>query len=441
MIPVRSFQSRLLAVLLLMALVPTALSVVGGTLLLREVGTTVGTLGPWDAVAGSGQELADEATRAAPDDSAVARAAEAHRDALSSSLQRSRLWSLVSDRVVALLPVAALLMALMLAALALLAARWLSAGISRPIHELVGWAERIGRGEALPPPETEDGRVEEFGVLRASLREMAEGLAEARRKELESARLRAWTEMARRVAHELKNPLTPMRMAASTLERSDDEGTTATAEILLEEIGRLDEMARTFSQFGRMPEGPPSEVDLEELARTLAGRHGGEGRSVRVIAEDDLPMIHGHYELLSRALRNLLVNALEATEDPAGERAPPEPETPAGDGPEPRVEVVLRGTGGGVRILVRDRGPGVPTELHSSIWLPDVTTKQTGTGLGLTMVRQAAEAHGGSVDVRDREGGGAEFELLVPTNGVGTGSGGDADVRLGDDIPEADGTR
>jgi signal transduction histidine kinase len=227
---------------------------------------------------------------------------------------------------------------------------------------------------------------------------MARELEEARRQELESARLRAWTEMARRVAHELKNPLTPMRMSASALARSDDTRVRETAEMLLEEVARLEEMARTFAQFGRLPEGPTAPVDLVELLEALAERHDGKPVPVRLHVSTPLPMVSGHHELLSRVFRNLVVNAQEA----------------ASEGGGTAVEVRVEARDGHVRVAVSDDGPGIPPELLERIWLPDVTTKRKGTGLGLPMVRQAVTAHGGRVEASNRRGGGAEFVVTLP---------------------------
>lgn len=421
MIRIRSFQSRVFAVLLVMALVPTVLALGAGALVLGELGSTMGTLGPWDAVAESGLELAEQAVRAAPENEEVAAAARSHRSALSSSLQRSRLWALVSERVRTLLPLGALLAVLFVGGLALLAARWLSRSIARPIHDLVGWTGRIARGEPLPPPEGGAEGVREFAALRDALRSMAVELEEARRREVEGAKLRAWTDMARRVAHELKNPLTPMRMAAATLARSDDPSTSDSAGVLLEEIGRLDDMARTFSQLGRMPEGPRSEVDLVELAQELARRHARPDVTIRVTSSPDLPLVRAHYEVLSRAVQNLLVNALEAAESVATAEGTRD------------VEIAMEREDGFVRVLVRDRGTGIPEEVLDSIWFPDVTTKKRGTGLGLAIVRQAAEAHGGRVAARNRPGGGAEVELALPLD--------EADAPVGSGAVESTGER
>lgn len=405
---IRSFQSRVFGLLLAMALVPTLLALAAGVVALREVGLTVGTLGPWDEVARSGLELAEQARRAAPEDSAVQRAAAAHREALSGSLRQARLWSVIAGRVMTLLPVAGLLGLAVLGGLALLSARWLSRSVARPVEELTGWTERIMEGRPLPPPDQDRGSVEELAVLRGSLRTMAERLEEGRRREIEAARLRTWTEMARRIAHELKNPLTPMRMAATTLVRSGDAAIRDSGEVLLEEIHRLDEMARTFSQFGRLPEGPPSDVDLEEMARTLARRHASDEVGIAVTVEGQVPRIRGHHEVLSRALRNLVINAVEAREDGRrkGSGTRSEEEAP--------VVILLEREGDEIRLVVRDRGRGIPPELLETIWLPDVTTKSSGTGLGLALVRQAAEAHGGRVAARNRPDGGAEVEMVLP---------------------------
>jgi signal transduction histidine kinase len=411
----RSFRQRIFLAIVLVALVPSGTVVALGALGIREVGTTVGTLGPWDAVASSGRTLMEEARRAAPGDTAVARAARSHGEVLSRSLQGSRLWSLMSARAMGILPWVALGTVAVVALLAFLTAGRLATGFATPIRELVGWTRRITRGEPLPADSPErDGKIEEFRVLRDALREMAGELEEARTREVESARLRAWTEIARRVAHELKNPLTPMRMALASLpagpEPGDSSPGSAAREILAEEIDRLDEMARSFSQFGHLPESPPSPVDVEELLADLARLHGGPSEGIRVEVDPDLPRVVAHLDLLTRALRNLVLNALEAM----GREEVTTAETPEGATPSLLLSAERRPEGG-VRIRVRDRGPGLPPEAADRIWDPGFTTRSRGTGLGLAVVRQAAEFHGGGVRAFNRpDPPGAEFVLELP---------------------------
>lgn len=394
---IHSFRRRIFLAILAVALVPAGIGLAGGTLLLREIGSSTGT-GPWDAVASSGRALIDAAEHAAPADTAVLQAARAHGDALSLSVRQSQLYSVLTERIVSLLPAAALLGAAILAALAAWTAGRLSSSFAGPIGELVGWTGRISRGEALPPDTGRRGGAVEFDALRQALRTMAAELAVAREREVEGARLRAWTEMARRVSHELKNPLTPMRMSAATLARSADPAIRDSAQILMEEIARLDEMARTFAQFGRLPEGPSAPVDLIELAESVVRRHDGNPVPVRLRAGASVPEVQGHLDMLTRALRNLVVNAQEAVQESGGTG----------------VEVEVDAVPDGVRVAVLDDGAGIPTELVERVWLPDVTTKRRGTGLGLPLVRQAVEAHGGSVHASNRPEGGACFVLILP---------------------------
>ncbi len=398
MVRITSFRSRVFAALLAVAVVPTALALIAGALAVRQVSSTTGTLGPWDAVAASGRELVSAARSASPSDSVVDRAATAHTEALSASVRQSRLYSLVADRAARLLPWVALAATLFLSGLAAWVARLLARNFSAPIHELVDWTERIAAGEPLPPDRGPGSGVREYRVLRRALRTGAARLEAARKEQVESARLRAWTEMARRVAHEIKNPLTPMRMSASALARNADPAVRASAEILLEEVQRLDDMARSFARFGRPPDGPPAAVDLLELGRSVVDAHDSPSIRIRFRASPGVPRIHGHHDVLRQALRNLVVNAIEALSEGSGSQ----------------IEVAITSTSTEVQLLVRDDGPGLPTELIDDIWLPDVTTRRRGSGLGLAMVRRAAEIHGGTAIARNRLEGGAEFELRLP---------------------------
>lgn len=407
----RSFRRNVFRTVLLVALVPAAGGLLLATLLVQGVGTGSGTLGPWDAVAESGRALIEVARTGNPDDPEVQRLAEAHQDALSESVRQSRLYTFVANRAVQVLPWVFILSVLVLAGLSALAARRVSRRLGGPVGELVEWTRLVARGDPLPTREEDRRPFKEFRALREALRNMETELRRARIREVEAAEVRAWSDVARRVAHELKNPLTPIRMGAASLSGSADDAVRETGEMIQEEVQRLDRMARDFSRFGRPPEGPAAPVDLAELLAALVQRHSGEAGTapVRLEVQPELPFVQGHHDALGRAVLNLLVNAQEAL----------------GDRPGGRVELTARTAPGGVEILVADNGPGVPDHLREEVWRPDVTTRARGSGLGLAMVRQTVLAHGGEVTLEDAPGGGAVFRVFLPARAPGTPLDGD----------------
>lgn len=400
MVRPRSFRRNVFWTVLLVALTPAALALIVGTLLLSGMGTGTGTLGPWDAVARSGRELVEAAQAAAPDDARIAALAEEHQAALSASVRQSRLYAFVAQRAVQILPLASLLAVLLVAALSAVAARRVSKRLGGPVGELVEWTRLVAAGEPVPAREEDRRPFREFRVLREAVRTMSVELEGAKDREVEAARVRAWSDVARRVAHELKNPLTPIRMGAAALARNSDPSVQDTGAMILEEVGRLDSMARDFSRFGRPPEGPPAPVDVGEMLESLRTRHTDEEDRSRIQVElaPELPLISGHHDALSRAVLNLLVNALEALEGR----------------PEGRVVLSARPLAGGVEISVADNGPGVPEALRRTVWRPEVTTRRRGSGLGLAMVRQTVQAHGGDVFLQDSPSGGADFRIALP---------------------------
>jgi len=407
--------------------VPAGLTLVLGVLLLREVIATTGSAGPWMAVADSGRILL-EMVQARDPDPELAEAAARHREVLSESVRLSQVYALLGERVVLLIPATALLLLGVVGVVAALATRRLASWLAAPAEELADWIRRLGAGEPLPAHTPgRGGAVEEFQTLRSGLREAAARLEEARDREVEQARARSWAEMARRVAHEIKNPLTPMRMAAERISRSRDPASAEAGEILLEEIGRLDRLARSFSQFGRPVEGPPAPVDLVELLEGLIRRLQVEGTPIELDTTDDAVVVDGHLDALERVVRNLVSNALEAQSLPGGGRAGPgagQPragpaasgggEAEAGPSNEAPVRIRLRSDGDAAVITVDDDGPGIPPELLDRIWEPDFTTRRRGTGLGLPLVRQAVRTHGGEVTAENRPEGGARFQIRLP---------------------------
>jgi signal transduction histidine kinase len=396
----KSFQRRILLALLAVSLVPAALLLLLWTFGIQWIVSSVGTAGPWSSLAESGQSLLEVVDSLGIQSPELQQAAAAHEEVLSEGYRLSEFFSFLADRILSFLPFLALALALLVAGISYVVARQLSRGFSRPIQDLVGWTRIIGRNDPLPAPgPSETKGVEEFAVLRESLRTMARELEEGRREAIQAEKLRSWTDMARRVAHELKNPLTPMRMAADNVGRLEGSTAQEAGAVLREEIDRLDEMARSFAQFGKMPEGPPSDVDLGELLRTLADQHAGTGPSLETQIPPNIPLVRGYYEALVRTFRNLLLNAMEAA------------------GQDGRVAIGIKPASHWIRVEIRDSGPGIPEGEVDRIWEPDFTTKSKGTGLGLAMVRQTIAVHQGRVEGRNHPDGGAVFSVELPVSG------------------------
>ena len=400
---IRSFRGRVFLALLAIGVIPSVIIVGGGAIAFRGAVDLSGTAGPWSSVAESGSDLFERIDTAGITDPALRAAVDRHAEVLETSVRYSDLYAAIARRVSENLPMVALVFFLVMALIALVVAILLSRGMASPIAELVDWTGRISRDDPLPAegPEGERGGAIEFERLRTALRTMAGELHEGRRRAVESARLRSWTEMARRVAHEIKNPLTPIQISAAALQRDERPAVAEGAAIILDEVQRLDELARSFAQLGRMPEGPGAPVDLAELIRGLSERHRQPGIEIIVDAPDNLPLVPGHHDALVRVFRNLIANAVEAT-------GPRPADSPA------EVTAYLTSIPDAVEVHVLDRGAGFEEEVLNDLWDPEFTTKMRGTGLGLALVRSTVEAHGGTVVAANREGGGAHMTVTLP---------------------------
>ena len=392
----RPFERRVRRALIAFSLLPTLLLLAAGAFAVSRALAVADPAVAWERVGRSGSDLIRRAE--ASGDPALVRAAHAHRAELGNSVLHARRWEYLLRRAVFIVPLAALLLAGVIVALAFRASRRIGYRLSRPVGELAGWARLVAKGEPLPAERPGEAEKGELGVLRRALREMAGELSASRARELEAERMRTWIGMARRVAHELKNPLTPMRLAVRTLHRAgtETEPGREALEVIEQESGRLEELARAFAQLGRLPEGPTTEVDLREMLEYLLRSHLPPAVAARLRVPMGLPAVHGYPDALSRAFANLLLNAADATN---------------GSG---SVEVVARAANGFVEVRVLDSGPGIAPEHLERVWEPDFTTKSRGTGLGLALVRQTVQAHGGRVAARNRPEGGAEFRVLLP---------------------------
>jgi signal transduction histidine kinase len=286
-------------------------------------------------------------------------------------------------------------------ALALIAGRvasHFSRQLSRPLDEVVEWTERIARAEALPSGLPSRG-APEFDVLRSRMRTMAMQLAAGRTAATEAARLGAFRETARRVAHELKNPLTPIRFAVSRLRQSAAPELQDAIDVLETETQRLDTLAKNFAQFGRLPDGPVADIDIAEMLRYATRATLPPTTTVALDLPETLPFIQGHHDPLARAVSNILLNAVDAA------------------GPDGTITVraaAIETPTPSLRISVHDTGSGIAADTLARIWEPYVTTKPGGTGLGLAIVRQTILAHGGSVHAESAPGQGTTITLTLP---------------------------
>ncbi len=391
------FEKRLLLTLVLFSLVPSLLLIGVGTYLLSETVAMQSSPGAWRSVAESARGLLDLAD--ASGDPALRGAADRHRTELSTSLMQASRWEYLNQRALTAIPIAGLVLTLLIVLLAVRAARGIAREMASPIRELVGWSGLIAREAALPAAPADRGsRDDEFGVLREAFRGMETELATSRRKALEAERTRTWITVARSVAHELKNSLTPLRLGVAALERRSggDPALSEPLEVIGGEAARLEELARSFAQLGRLPEGAVSEIDLCEQLEYLLRTHLPPRVTYRLRSPVDLPHVYGHHDALGRAFANLLLNAVDAMGEEGGS-----------------LTVELRTVSGGVQVRIQDTGPGVDPSVLERIWEPDFTTKARGTGLGLALVRQTVRAHGGRVYARNHERG-AEFRVLLP---------------------------
>jgi two-component system, NtrC family, nitrogen regulation sensor histidine kinase NtrY len=399
------FRSRLFLILLAFALIPSILLSITwsatGSWALAQFGSTA----PWDSVAASGKR-AIAAARRAPLGASESQALSAHEAMLQKSLLLSRQAGFVSRQAAQKLAIATLVLLAILAMIASRVAGHLSRNLSRPLQEVVGWTELIGRGEPLPQAPPRRG-APEFQLLRSRMRAMSTELELGRARALEAERSAALREAARQVAHELKNPLTPIRFAVERLRRHASPDLAETVEVLAVESQRLEAMAKSFAQFGRLPEGPVAAVDLGELARYTARATVPPHVRADLDIPADVPMIHGHHDALARALSNVMLNAVDACRK--------------GGAISVRLRRATQDGRDSVEIAVFDSGCGIPPDQLARIWDPYMTTKPGGTGLGLAIARQTVIAHDGRVTAESTVGRGTEIRFILPVGDANSG--------------------
>jgi len=290
-------------------------------------------------------------------------------------------------------------------AVALLLAVVLSRGLARPIVKLSQQAREAVRGEPRPVKGGGGRELEEFA---RAFNQAIHDLAEMRKRLAATERIAARREIARRVAHEIKNPLAPIRAAVETLRRLHARGDDAfdgyfdeATRTVLDEVARISNIVSEFTRFARLPPPKPAPIDLVETVRKVVGLHASSGAEIEFVAEP-CPTVTADADQMVQVLTNLLQNAVEAS---SGSDAP---RVWVRIGPD-RPDTV------GVR--VQDNGPGVAPEMRARLFEPYATNKPTGTGLGLAIVHRIVVEHAGEIVYTDRQGGGAEFFITLPVGG------------------------
>ncbi len=265
--------------------------------------------------------------------------------------------------------------------------------ISEPLHDLTEATRRVAAGDLEARVTT--ASQDEFRALVDSFNQMAGDLAQQRGELERSNRLAAWAEMARQVAHEVKNPLTPIQLATEHLrrvyaDRREDFGATldSCTDTILKQVRTLRGIVTEFSSFARPAQLEASPIDFAGLVAGAARPYEGIlPPQVRLTLDAPaIPGVRGDRRLLERAVVNLIENALQAV----GERG--------------SVEIRVRAEGGMARVEVVDSGPGLDAEARRRLFQPFFSTKTGGSGLGLALVRKIAQDHGGGASLESEPG-------------------------------------
>ena len=286
--------------------------------------------------------------------------------------------------------------------LGLALAWWATARITRPVHELAIAAGEVAAGNwnAHVPIQSSD----EIGELAAAFNQMTRHLTDQRERLVQSERVAAWRELARRLAHELKNPLFPLQITVENMQRARDQYPEQFDEVfregaatLLAELANLKTIINRFSDFSKMPPPERQPTNLNEILRGVMklfeAQLAAQQVTARLELDEGLPKIEADPAQLHRALQNLVLNALDVM--------------PSGG----VLTVRTASSDGSVRLEVSDTGSGLTKEECERLFTPYYTTKQHGTGLGLAIVQSVISDHGGRISVESEPGKGSAFRI------------------------------
>jgi two-component system, NtrC family, nitrogen regulation sensor histidine kinase NtrY len=293
---------------------------------------------------------------------------------------------------------------------AVIASVWFGARVTRPVVSLADAARRVAAGDLAAKVEVDSH--DELGELAAAFNHMTEDLLQQKDRAVQAERVAAWRELARRLAHELKNPLFPLQVTVENLLRAKEKSPEIFEEVfreststLLAEINNLKTIIGRFSEFSRMPQPQRQPTHVNDVLRSVlrvfqAQLQTNSRITVRTELAVDLPEISADPDLLHRALSNLVLNAIDAMPQ----------------GGELRLQTVATGANraDGVAVSVSDTGSGLTPEECARLFTPYYTTKQHGTGLGLAIVQSVVSDHGGKISVESTKEKGTTFRIELP---------------------------
>jgi two-component system, NtrC family, nitrogen regulation sensor histidine kinase NtrY len=282
---------------------------------------------------------------------------------------------------------------------------WTASRVARPLRDLASSVREVAGGRW--DTRAAVGSSDEVGQLARDFNQMTEQLVEQRDRMIQAERVAAWRELARRLAHELKNPLFPLQITVENLQRARaaapeqfEEVFRESTSTLLAELDNLKTIVGRFSDFAKMPAPNLEPVDLNQVAREVVqlfeAQMHAPGRppvQARLQLAEDLSPIAADPEQIRRALRNLVLNALDAM--PTG-----------GD-----LTVRTARLDGKISVEVADTGQGLTPEECERLFTPYYTTKQHGTGLGLAIVQSVVSDHKGTISVQSEPGKGSTFRI------------------------------
>jgi len=288
---------------------------------------------------------------------------------------------------------------------AVLASLWFGARVTRPVVSLVEAARRVAAGDLGAKVEVESG--DELGELAASFNRMTEDLVQQKDRTLQAERVAAWRELARRLAHELKNPLFPLQVTVENLMRAKQKSPEIFEEVfhegtatLLAEINNLKTIIGRFSEFSRMPQPQRQPTQVNEVVLSVLRVFQAQVQENQIVVHttlaDALPAISADPDLLHRALQNLVLNAIDAM--------------PHGG----ELTIRTAALGDRIELSVADTGAGLTQEECGRLFTPYYTTKQHGTGLGLAIVQSVVSDHGGKISVESTKEKGSTFRIELP---------------------------